>query len=171
MIVMFVLFLVLALVVFQYLTSLFKIFPKVSKVIELGGYFLLLVSVAWALITNSFGDTQNYITDEKLNILWQFEGDKLRYLEDQDFDKLLEEHNQLVSNWHYLFTGTEYALYQESLAKQISYWLVAGSTIFIAVGRWGEILNKKVNENNNKIPSNRKRRRHMRKLNKKRFPS
>lgn len=155
MIFIFTLVVVLAAFIFSVLIFILKSKPISSRIIEIIGYGLLVISIIWTGIDKMMGEfassADKFNVDEKLHILWLYEGVKNEYLNTNDVENLTQDYHKLDEHWHGPAFDFELLKKQDTIVKVISYSLFVLSTLFIAAGRLGEIINLK-NKVNKKVP-------------------
>ncbi|MBJ8089180.1 hypothetical protein JDS76_20410 [Bacillus cereus] len=149
----------------KFLTVLIEKNKKFAIKIERLGYILFAVSLGWSIVfnmTNDMGnDTDIYIINEKLDLLWSFHKSAADYsfanhtvIEDTRFI--------LAKKWSQIESGTQLFRKQEELVKDINSILFILSTLFIACGRGSG--SEVIKEYNNEIKQNNKlRMRHIKK--------
>ncbi|WP_144060664.1 hypothetical protein [Exiguobacterium chiriqhucha] len=118
--------------------------PKSARIIEIVGYVLLIVSIIWTIIVNltteMSADSDLLRLDEKLNVIWSFEGDKKDYIYNNNSDDLSQDYKLLHEHWTGPVFDDTLVKMQYKIVKYISYGLFALSTLFISAGRLSELL-------------------------------
>ncbi|PFB62844.1 hypothetical protein CN291_20545 [Bacillus cereus] len=159
MLVIFFMLIVVIIVVIAFLKILTVVIEKNKKFaikIERLGYILFAVSLGWSIVfnmTNDMGnDTDMYLINEKLNLLWSFHKSAADYsfanqtvIEDTTFS--------LAKKWGQIESGTQLFRKQEEVVKGINSILFILSTLLIACGRGSgsEVIkeyNKEIKQNN-----------------------
>ncbi|BAR87241.1 MULTISPECIES: hypothetical protein [Bacillus cereus group] len=152
---------IIAVIIFlKFLTVLIEKNKKFAIKIERLGYILFAVSLGWSIVFNMINDMGNdtdmYIINEKLNLLWSFHKSAANHtvIEDTSFS--------LAKKWSQIESGTQLFRKQEELVKGINSILFILSTLFIASGRGSG--SEVIKEYNNEIKQNNKlRMRHIKK--------
>ncbi|MES9754791.1 hypothetical protein ABWK33_29405 [Bacillus wiedmannii] len=138
----------------KFLTGLIE--KKFAIKIERLGYILFAVSLGWSIVfnmSNDMGnDTDMFIINEALDLLWNFHKSTADYsfanhtvIEDTNFS--------LAKEWSQIESCTQHFRKQEELLKGINSILLILSTLFIACGRGSgsEVIkeyNKEIKQNN-----------------------
>lgn len=142
---------VMAFLIFGILYTIVKKIPKLARTIEIFGYLFLIISLIWTGVSDITVDSseanKNIINDEKLNILWQFEREKVAFTEGVNVDKLSNRYSDLNEGWEILVDNSLLEEQAET-SKTISYILFVLSSLLIAAGRIGELVN-----NRNDVPN------------------
>lgn len=141
---------VVAISIFLSLAYFIRRNSKIATKVEIFGYILLVVSLLWGFIVSDTTDIANgnkdLILNEKLNILWKYEGKKARNIDDISNYQLSQEYLEDNDNWVYWNYSGDTINMQERLVNIAHYFIAGLSTVFIAAGRMSEVLDFKRNE-------------------------
>ncbi|MGO5005120.1 hypothetical protein [Bacillus wiedmannii] len=137
--------------------------PKISTWFETFGYCLLAVSLGWSIVFNMTADMANEsdksVVNEKLDLLRMYNGNMVNYFTLKDSQWLSEQYSTLTDTWRQIEPRSENLKKQEELVKKINSALFVLSSILIACGRGGELIEKySHNKNVEKKYRRRKRR-------------
>ncbi|MCU5303199.1 hypothetical protein OCE40_15030 [Bacillus toyonensis] len=155
-------------IVLLYLLVLFIIKkPKIAIRLEIIGYCLLAISLGWLIVFNMTVDIANETDkshlNEKLKLIWIYNGDISSYLVTKDSQRLLEQQSLLTKIWNEIEPRSENFKKQEELVKIINIVLFILSTLFIACGRVGELI-ERCSNNKKTVRKKRYQKRHWRSI-------
>lgn len=148
--VMFFLVVSFSIAVFFMLILTIKLSPRNARKLEIIGYGFLITLSTWTIILNLTAemkaDSDLLSLNEKLHIIWSYEGDKNDYVNNNDMNDLSQDYKRLHEQWHGLAFDDTLLKTQDEYVKYINYGLFSLSTLFISVGRLSELFKVKPEE-------------------------
>lgn len=135
-------FMVLLAIPFVFYFKNVRIKDSTARKIEIIGYYILFVVIIWEfgmknLLMRDFNNLDTYILEEKMNIffLWVINA----------FNKM--DISNLISEYYDVGTNNQYVEFQLLVVDVIEMILQILSTIFIAIGRFQELISKTNKQN------------------------
>ena len=127
-----------------------------ARKIEFFGYLLFVVSLIWTGVHNITQEmsrgSEFIMLDERLRVLWTYEGAKKQYYTDRNIDDLNDAYYELSKHLNGPVFENNLIKEQEAFTNKTHYVLFVLSSLFIAAGRIAEVFrDSSIDNNSNKI--------------------
>jgi len=152
----FIYLLLISLGIFLLLLWVIKTDKLTARNIEFIGYLLLVVSLIWTGVYNLTQEVSRgsefIMLDERLRVLWLYEGAKKEYYNNENIDDLNDAYYELTKHLQGPVFDNKLIKEQEDFTNKVHYGLFVLSSLFISAGRISEVFhdsstNKNLNKN------------------------